>query len=362
MAWFVREGGVLASAEVADRPRARLVGLLGRDELDGVLVLHPARSVHTVGMRFPIDVVYTWVDGSDDTWDAARSARLAEVTGTAQTRESSGRARYLDRGELRYSFRSLHLFAPWVRRIHLVTAGQTPSWLDTSHPRINLVDHRDILPADALPTFNSHAIETSLHRIEGLAEHFVYFNDDFMVGRPIRPEALFSPAGLTSVFFSAQTVGLTDMPDAPPFLKAAWNNRNLLHAAFGAATTNNLAHAPYAHRVSVIDELHERFPEPLAATARSPFRTDTDVSTLSSLAQHYGLLTGSAFVGEADLAYVNISNADVEFQLRRLRHREQDFICLGDHHDHALRQEKLDAVLDDFFTSYYPVAAPWERD
>jgi len=58
MAWLVRDGGVLASAEVADRPRARLVGLLGRDELEGVLVLHPARSVHTVGMRFPIDVVW----------------------------------------------------------------------------------------------------------------------------------------------------------------------------------------------------------------------------------------------------------------------------------------------------------------
>ena len=210
--------------------------------------------------RFPVDVVYTWVDGSDAAWDDAR--RGASGRGRLAQRRPASRVAARDSstdGELRYSLRSIHLFAPWVRRIHLVTAGQVPEWLDVGHPMINLVDHRDILPADALPTFNSHAIEAALHRIDGLAEHFVYFNDDFLLGRPIRPEALFSPAGLTSVFFSAQTVGLTDAPDAAPFLKAAWNNRNLLQDAFGAVTTSNLAHAPYAHRVSVLEALHERF-------------------------------------------------------------------------------------------------------
>ncbi|MFA6299837.1 MAG: stealth conserved region 3 domain-containing protein, partial [Nocardioides sp.] len=226
---------------------------------------------------FPVDIVYTWVDGDDPVWDAARQQRLAEVEGTARTRESSGQARFVARDELRYSLRSVHLFAPWVRRIHLVTAGQVPDWLDTSHPMVNLVDHRDILPADGLPTFNSHAIETSLHRIDGLAEHFVYLNDDFFLGRPLHPEAFFSPAGQFATFFSHTTIGLSDLPDSPPFLKAAWNNRNLLFEAFGAVTTNNLAHAPYPHRVSVLEEIAARFPAEVEATARSPFRSDTDV-------------------------------------------------------------------------------------
>ncbi len=336
-------------------------------EVDGLTVPSlPLLVAPTVTeCRFPVDVVFTWVDGSDPVWDDARERRLAEVTGTARTREASGRARFLDRGELRYAFRSLHLFAPWVRRIHLVTAGQVPDWLDTDHPMINLVDHRDILPADALPTFNSHAIETALHRIEGLAEHFVYFNDDFLLGRPVRPETFFSPAGLSAVTFSQQTIGLTDTDGAAPFLKAAWNNRTLLHDAFGAVTTSNLAHVPYPHRVSVLEELHDRFEAPLAATARSPFRSETDVSTLSSLAQHYALLTGTAYVrpeGPAGLAYVNLSNADLEWQLKRLMERDQDFICLADHHDHALRGSRLDDVLGRFFEDYFPLAAPWERD
>ncbi|WP_309649972.1 stealth conserved region 3 domain-containing protein [Nocardioides sp.] len=331
-------------------------------EVEGVTVRTlPLMAAPSVAQcAFPVDVVYTWVDGSDPEWDAARQARLDGVVGTARTRESSGQARFLARDELRYSLRSLHLFAPWVRRIHVVTAGQVPDWLDTSDPRINLVDHRDILPPDGLPTFNSHAIETSLHLIEGLAEHFLYFNDDFFLARPVHPETFFSPAGLFATFFSATTIGLTDTPDAPPYLKAAWNNRNLLFDAFGQVTTNNLAHAPYPHRVSVLREIAERFAEPVAATARSPFRSDTDVAMLSSLAQHYGLLTGTSYVATADLEFVNLANNDVDRQLSLTLARDQDFICLGDHHDHALRQSTLDELLAVWYPAYFPVPAPWE--
>ena len=310
--------------------------------------------------RFPVDVVYTWVDGGDPEWNDARERRLAEVTGTAHTRESSGRARFVSRDELRYSMRSLHLFAPWVRRIHVVTAGQVPSWLDTSHPQIRVVDHRDILPADALPTFNSHAIETGLHRVPDLTEHWVYFNDDVFLGRPVRPEIFFSPAGLFAAFMSPVTIGLDDHPSAPPFLKAAWNNRRLLQDAFDVTTTNTLAHTPHPHRTSVLDEIERRFPEAVAATARAPFRSDTDLAMLSSLGQHYGLTTGTAYVGEAEFEFVNLSNSDLARQLTQLLRREQDFFCLGDHHDYAMAAARLEELLAGFFATYFPVAAPWE--
>ncbi|MCW2764843.1 MAG: glycosyl transferase, group 1 [Nocardioides sp.] len=330
-------------------------------DVEGVTVRTlPLMALPTVNeCRFPVDVVYTWVDGDDPEWNVGRRQRLASVTGTALTRESSGQARFVSRDELRYSLRSLHLFAPWVRRIHLVTAGQTPDWLDTSHPAVSVVDHREILPDDALPTYNSHAIETALHRVPGLAEHFIYFNDDFLLGRPVRPEAFFSPAGLFATFFSATAIGLSDLPGAPAYLKAAWNNRNLLEAT-AAVITNTLAHAPYPQRRSVLDEVSRRFPEEVAATARSPFRSETDLSMLSSFAQHYALMTGTSYVADADLAFVNLSNSDVDWQLERLLARDQDFICLGDHHDHALRTERLDELLADFFGAYYPEPAPWE--
>ncbi|WP_298511899.1 stealth conserved region 3 domain-containing protein [uncultured Nocardioides sp.] len=315
---------------------------------------------------FPIDVVYTWVDGRDPAWNQARLDRLAGSTGTATTRESSGQARFVSRDELRYSLRSIHLFAPWVRRIHLVTAGQVPDWLDASHPAVTVVDHREILPADALPTFNSHAIESALHRIPDLAEHFVYLNDDFLLGRALGPETFFSPAGLAAVWFSPNTIGIDETPDAAPYLKAAWNNRRLLREAFGVVVTDNLAHAPYPHRRSVLEEIERRFPAEVAATSQAPFRSDTDLSLLSSFAQHYALLTGRAYAAahpdHSERAYINISNSDLDWQLKNALQRRQDFLCLADHHDHALGAERLDRTLAEFMATYFPVAAPWERE
>lgn len=311
-------------------------------------------------VAFPIDVVYTWVDGDDPEWNAARAAR----EGADARKEAAGQARFRSRDELRYSLRSLHLFAPWVRRIHLVTAGQRPTWLADEalidDGRIRLVDHRDILPADALPTFNSQAIETSLHKIPGLAEHFIYLNDDVFLGRPTRPELFFSPGGTVAAFVGDAEIGLPGTADKP-FLHAAANNRVLLEDAFGVEITQVMAHSPHPQRVSVLNEIEERFPDALGRTARAPFRSPTDVSLLSNLAQHFGLITGQAFAATAQHAFVDLSNARVGRQLRMLRARDHDFFCVGDHHKFAMDTEAVDAMLADFLEDYFPLAAPWER-
>ncbi|MFE9500585.1 stealth family protein [Streptomyces collinus] len=107
-------------------------------------------------IRFPIDAVYTWVDGQDPAW----LRRRAEVTGEAYHEEAANAARYISRDELRYSLRSLHQNAPWIRTICLVTDEQMPQWLDTSVPRLKVVSHENIFTnPELLPTFNSHAIE-----------------------------------------------------------------------------------------------------------------------------------------------------------------------------------------------------------
>ena len=331
-------------------------------DVEGVKVRTlPLMTVPTVrDCTFPVDAVYTWVDGNDPAWQDARAARLAAVTGTALKRESSGHARFASRDELRYSLRSLHLFAPWVRKIHLVTAGQVPDWF-IDHPKIQVVDHREILPPDALPTFNSHAIESRLHKVPELAEHFLYLNDDFLLGRPLPPHIFFTPSGQTMVFLSDHNLGVDDLADVPPWLSAARNNRALLRKTFGVINTHSLSHAPYAHRKSVLEEIEKRFPEELALTARSPFRSDDNISLLSSFAQHYGLITGTAVSSRAEMAYIDISAADVVRRLRRLQDREQDFICLGDSHEHALRPDVLHQTLEQFYDFYFPVVAPWEK-
>ncbi len=132
-----------------------------------------------------IDFVILWVDGNDPRWleEKRRYAPDAETDDRPQ--------RYRDWGWLKYWFRGVERFAPWVRRIHLVTWGHLPPWLETAHPKLRVVRHGDYLPPEALPTFNCNPLEINLHRIPGLAEQFVYFNDDMLLLSPVEPEDFF---------------------------------------------------------------------------------------------------------------------------------------------------------------------------
>ena len=125
-----------------------------------------------------IDIVVTWVDMSDPAWKAEFDRYAGNKENTAN---GVSETRFRDYGLLRYWFRGVEKFAPWVRKIHFVTSGQKPEWLDASNPKIGLVSHKDYIPAQFLPTYNSVVIERYLHRIPDLAEHFIYFNDDFYI-------------------------------------------------------------------------------------------------------------------------------------------------------------------------------------
>ena len=132
-----------------------------------------------------IDIVITWVDGGDSRWQKSRAEYRYLETGKREV------ARFRDQGTLKYVFRSLEAYAPWVRKVHFVTCGQKPDWLNENHPKLNLVDHRDYIPEKYLPTFSSHTIELNFHRIGDLSEQFIYFNDDMLLNAPVQPENFF---------------------------------------------------------------------------------------------------------------------------------------------------------------------------
>lgn len=139
-------------------------------------------------MHEEIDFVVTWVNMDDHSW----KEEFAKYSGRQVNEKNSvSEARLRDYGFLRYWFRGIEKFAPWVRKIHFISAGQKPEWLDTSNPKIHMVDHRDFIPTEFLPTYNSVVIERYMHRIPGLADRFVYFNDDFFIIRPISPSRFF---------------------------------------------------------------------------------------------------------------------------------------------------------------------------
>lgn len=137
------------------------------------------------GDKKNIDFVIPWVDGSDRDWQKKKQAYDPEIGADA------GDNRYRDWDTLKYWFRGVEAFAPWVHRIYLITDGQVPEWLDLTHPKLTVIDHRDYIPNQYLPTFNSHTIEWNLHRIRGLSEQFVYFNDDIFLLKPVKPSLFF---------------------------------------------------------------------------------------------------------------------------------------------------------------------------
>ena len=122
-----------------------------------------------------IDFVQLWVDGSDKSWLLEKSKYLPDLDIDDSIK------RYRNWDNLHFWFRGVEKYAPWVRKIHLVTCGHYPSWINTEHPKLNLVKHSDFIPEKYLPTFNSSSIVINLHRINNLSEYFVLFNDDLFI-------------------------------------------------------------------------------------------------------------------------------------------------------------------------------------
>ena len=195
---------------------------------------------HAADITFDIDMVFSWVDGNDPEFGARRAAAMANhVVGEGDNADA--RIRQID--ELKYALRSVHAFAPWVRRIFIATDSPVPQWL-APHPKVTVVRAADhFTDVSALPVYNSHAVETQLHHIPGLAEHFLYSNDDMFFGRALSPAMFFSPGGVTKFIEAGTRIGLgVNHPERSGFENAARVNRELLWERFGKIITRHLEH------------------------------------------------------------------------------------------------------------------------
>ncbi|GAA4370427.1 stealth family protein [Agromyces bauzanensis] len=310
---------------------------------------------------FEIDMVFSWVDGSSDEFVRERAKRMSSyVVGEGDDSE----ARYRQIDELKYALRSVHLFAPWVRRIFIATDSPAPAWL-AEHPKVTLVRSEEMFAdTSVLPTHNSHAVECQLHRIPGLAEHFLYSNDDMFFGRPVRPSLFFSPGGITKFVEATTRIGLGEThPGRSGFENAARVNRALLRERYGKVTTRHLEHCAAPLRTSVMAELEAEFPEDFRRTAASRFRSATDISVTNSLYHYYALITGRAVVQtDARVKYVETTLRKAIPAMRRLlRRRDQDMFCLNDGSLPEISVEERTTAVIEFLERYFPFPAPWEQ-
>lgn len=176
----------------------------------------------------PIDFVICWVDGDDPAWIKEKDKYQPGQ------RNDNRDIRYRDWDILKYWFRGVENFAPWVNKIHFVTWGHVPKWLNVNHPKINIVKHEEYIPNEYLPTFSARPIEINLHRIEALAEQFVYFNDDMFILKPMKE---------TDFFINGKPcdMGVMDIAIKPDEAhgSAVYNAINVINRHFNKSVTLN---------------------------------------------------------------------------------------------------------------------------
>jgi hypothetical protein len=266
--------------------------------------------------------------------------------------------------ELRYSLRSAWQYVPYWRTIYIVSDGQVPDWIDRADERIRFVDHREIFSdPSVLPTFNSHAIESQLHHIDGLAEHYLYLNDDVFFGRLSDWQTYFHRSGATSFFPSKARFAFGDTSTSETSVDNAGKNlQRLLFDELGWAPSTKLKHTPHPQQRSLMDELEKRFDSAYQATMASRFRSPADVSFASALHHRYGEAIGRAHAGTTNYRYLNLASDNLEDLLELLIEQSFDSLCLNDGSIPPDRFHRVRSSVEQFLNKRFPHAAPWELD
>lgn len=352
-----------------------------------------------------IDFVVTWVDGRDPAWRAQRAAYAKTNKGAqdepAQTNKSAQgepaktctdvddrEERYRDWGLFRYWFRCVETFAPWVRKIHLVTWGHVPEWLNTSHPGLSIVRHEDYIPREFLPTFNSNVLELYLHRIPGLSEQFVYFNDDFYLTGAARPEDFFRN-GRPCDMLALQPVVAN--PKNPVMSRLYLNNSlvlcryfnkrenmkkqpwayfrpgyplmyliyNMIELAFPKFTGFYTVHGPMPFLKSTFSQVWEREGELLRHVSRNRFRSETDVTPY--LFREWQKLSGNFCPRNLQhhFCYYEVGRDTRSLSEILSRHRYRQ-ICVNDG-DVGENASKVREELENSFRKFLPEPSSYEK-
>ncbi len=292
-----------------------------------------------------------WVDSGDIEWQK----RKAEYS---HGEYNDNDIRFRDWGFLPYWFRGIEAYAPWVRKIHFVTEGHVPEWLNTKHPKLNVVKHSDYMPADALPTFNSSAIEIYINRIPGLSDRFVLFNDDMFLNKEVGEDFFFvdgkprdmlalqpvvaNPSNPTMTrIFTNNSIAIARHFDKKKNMKAqkrayfklGYPIKNFIYngleLAFPRFTGFYTQHGPSPFLKSTFYEVWGAEGEVLDHTGHSRFRSDSDVNQY--LFREWQKLTGKFVPAniERDFSYFEMGINDKAIA-SAIMGGSQKVICIND--------------------------------
>ncbi len=302
-------------------------------------------------MKDKIDIVITWVDGNDPEW--LKERKLYEIKENGADGSGKGEVRFRDWDNLRYVFRGIERFMPWVHKVYFVTWGHLPKWLNTDEEKLVIVKHSDFIPEKYLPTFNSNTIDLNLFRIKGLEEQYIYFNDDMFVIKPVRPEDFFvngrpkdmaciSPQPI--VRDSIRNIELNNLEIINDHFsihdirnnKRKWLNlynygsfafRTFLFMRFGTIIGIFEPHIPVSHLRSTYEKLWNLEYKEFNSTCMNKIRTKLDINDW--LARSWQLLSGefeprSRYFGKL------VSASDIQGVREILWRSKYKMVCIND--------------------------------
>jgi hypothetical protein len=223
--------------------------------------------------RFAVDAVYLWVDDQDEAW-AAKRAKYAPVVNSESSAISSSRFRQF--GELVASISMLAKHAPFIRNVHIVVDGQKPdlSSLPSNLPfNIVITNHKEFMPAEYLPTFSSRALTANLHRIVGLAEHFLYMNDDVFIAMPSTASDWFTLTGVRLRYTNTALPSKESLEPDEVVYNARWKTNELAQHEKWQTIEGMPQHGPHPMLKSVMHKLWEKFPNEMKNVSAARFRT-----------------------------------------------------------------------------------------
>ncbi len=300
-----------------------------------------------------IDFVITWVDGNDEKFIKEKEEYLKKFL----EKDNSGNklhysnSRFRDMGTLKYWFRGVEKYAPWVNKIYFVTNGQVPDWLNLNNPKLVLVQHEEFIPKKYLPTFSSEAIEVNLHRINGLSENFVYFNDDLFIIKNVAERDFFyhnlpcdaGILGIVSMDGSGYsnfngTIILNKYFDKKEVMKK--NFLKWFSFKYGIKLIKNILLYPY-HSFSGMTELHvcnslkkETFktlwklePDVMERTSSNKFRTNNNINLW--LLKNYQICKGDFHPRSIKFGkslYLDDNNVNYIIENQKYK-----IVCINDH-------------------------------
>jgi len=310
-----------------------------------------------------VDVVYTWVDGSDPDF-CNRLAQYRDAEPNYANPYVAGPRRFRDNDELRYSLRSLEAHAPWINRVFLVTCGQTPVWLKQDHPRLRMVHHEEIFPNKAdLPTFNSATIEMHLHRIPGLSRQFLYFNDDIFLGRLVDRNDFFSSSGKPKFWVEPWRLPLLTEASKDLVWSFLAYNHQLLKIAFAEHDYAALPHMPILYDRNELKKIKAFWRREFNRTSSLRFR-QKEMFLLHVLYTHY-----QATLNQCELVLTNHEDCQfvmfhppmekIQIELEEIRRTKPKFFGINDDWDD--RGESQNAVLRHFLNDYFPTPSSFEK-